>query len=301
MRIVRVLPLLFAFALPALAQGAAKEEITPYTVEEIENYLAVFKSQYSKKKIPQEDAIAALQNLRKGYLFLDSKGDQATKDDAKLKEKIIKHIALGLKAKDRDMVSWECAKALGALADPDGQKPLLTWMEDVVLDAKNPPIQSVEAGFLALAMIGSEDKATMDMLESYATGKHQDYAVASHALKAVSEWKHLDGKMRKEFFEKISQSLLGLYSNWKGGDVKTKGVYEQRYNTVKENGLITLRELAGDGTNFLDPQTATDWYRENKKRKWDDYAAPRLRKKEAPKPAEGDEKKGDEKKGDGDA
>jgi len=170
----------------------AKEEIVPYDVAAIENYLALFKSDFGKKKVPQEDVIATLQNLVKAHTYLGSKGDEATKDDAKLQKKIVKQIAAGLKAKDREMVTYECAKALGVLADAEGQRPLLSWMEDVVLEDKAPPMQSVEAGFLALARIGGTDSGTLDVLRSYATGKHTDAAVASGALKAVMEWRQLD-------------------------------------------------------------------------------------------------------------
>ncbi|NJN14616.1 MAG: hypothetical protein HC813_03065 [Planctomycetes bacterium] len=283
---MRVLPCFFALALLTGALRAQEgEALTPYEHSEVDNFLAVFKDSYGKKKIPQEDAIATLQNLVKAHRYFSSKGAEATKEDAKTKEKIVKYIALGLKAKDREMVSWECAKALGVLADPDGQRPLLKWMEDVVLDDKAPPIQSVEAGFLSLALIGGEDKNTLDVIRSYATGKHVDPEVAKHALRAVIEWRSLASKERKEHYEKISGYLLGLWSAMKGGETRTRGSFETKYNTVKENGLLALSELAGDGSKFTEPQAAAEWYKEHKKEKWEDYVGPRFRPAASEKPS----------------
>ncbi len=284
----------------AVAQEA-KEEVVDYSVPDIEKYLSMFKSDFGKKKVPQEDVIATLQNLVKAHKFLASKGEAATKDDVKLGKKIVKQIAAGLKAKDREMVSYECAKALGTLADPEGQRPLLSWMEDVVLEDKAPPMQSVEAGFLALARIGGTDSATLDVLRAYATGKHTDAAVASGALKAVIEWRQIDANDRKEFFEKILGYLASLYSGMKGGEAKTRGVFEQRYNTVKESGLAALAQLAGDGTTFAEPAAATKWMNDNKKKKWEDYVGVGFRKGATSEAAPAEEAPDEEKKGEGDA
>ncbi len=300
MRWNRAVCALALFSAGLLAQEG-KEEVVPYNVPDIENYLAMFKSDFGKKKVPQEDVIATLQNLVKAHKYLSSKGEEATKDDAKLGKKIVKQIAAGLKAKDRDMVSFECAKALGVLADPEGQRPLLSWMEDVVLEDKAPPMQSVEAGFLALAKIGGTDTATLDLLRSYATGKHTDPAVASGALKAVGEWRLIEANDRKEFFEKITGYVASLYSGMKGGEAKMRGVFEQRYKAVKENGLAALAELAGDGTTFADPPAATKWLNDNKKKKWEDYVGKGFRKGATNEAAPAEEPEGEEKKPEGDA
>jgi hypothetical protein len=112
--------------------------------------------------------------------------------------------------------------------------------------------------------------------------------VASHALKAAYEYRALEGKDRKELFKKINGYLLGLYSNWKGGDVKKRASFETKYKAVSETGLRALSELSGSGKKFASPVEADEWWGENKRSRWTDYVGPEFRKPE--------EKKDEEKK-----
>ena len=154
-------------------------------------------------------------------------------------------------------------------------------MDRVVLDMKSVNTQWVEYGFRSMAAVGAEDSQTLDLLRSYATGKHVDPSVASHAIAAVGNWRHLKGKSRKEMFDKILGFVGGLYSNSKGGDPKKRGSFEKKYKAVEEASLKTLSELAGVEKPFKDPTEAQGWWRDNKKAKWEDYVGPPYRAKEA--------------------
>jgi len=136
--------------------------------------------------------------------------------------------------------------------------------------------------------------ALVDAARTYATGKHNDINVASQALMATYEWRELPGKERKEFFNKVQQYLGGLHSLMRGTDVKKRGDAEQKYNTVKDNGLKALHLLSGEPQPFADPDVAFEWWKENKKRRWDDYVGPRFRKKEEAKKVEKPEGKAEE-------
>jgi hypothetical protein len=167
-----------------------------------------------------------------------------------------------------------------------GGKALLNWMENTVLDAKSPNPQWVEYGFRSMAWIGGQDKSTLDLLRSYATGKHVDIGVASQALAAVYQWRELSGKNRQELFDKILGYLGSLHSNSIGGDPKKRATYAKRWNTVKDEGLKALRMLSGESKGFADPAAARDWWKDNKRRRWDTYVGPKFRKKAAPKKEE---------------
>jgi hypothetical protein len=149
----------------------------------------------------------------------------------------------------------------------------------------------VEKRFESMAWIGGENKAVLELVRAYATGKHQETTVAAHALKGVIEWRMLPGKDRREFFEKILMYLQGLQSQAHGTDQRIKGAAEQKFNTVKDNGVEALSQLSGEATKFADVDAAIEWWKEGKKkRKWDDYVGPRFRgaKPEA-KPAAAEE------------
>lgn len=279
MSTVRLLFPLLLFVSPALVQG---QELTPFSVEEIENYLKVFKDTYNQKKVPEDDAISTLENLKNAYRYLESKGEEKSKEEAKTQERIVKIVASGLKARGRPLVTMQCAIALGDLGDPRGAKPLLRWMEKDVLKAKSPNPQYVEFGFRSMAWIGATDKNTLDFVLSYAAGKHSEASVANHALAAVIQWKQIPGKMRREFFEKILLYLSGLWSTKNGSDVTRRASAEQKYNTVKDNGLACLFELSGAPEKFADPTKAQEWWKENKRRrKWEDYIGPKFRDKKS--------------------
>ena len=83
----------------------------------------------------------------------------------------------------------------------------------------------------------------------------------------------------------------GVYSVMRGNDAKKKGNAEQKYNTIKDNGLKALHMLSGEPKGFADPDAAFKWWKDAKKRKWDDYENPRFKAK--PK---AEEKKEPEKK-----
>jgi len=287
-------------ALPLLipCARAQQEELVPYSIVEAENLMANFKALYKNKKTPEEDAVNALTGLVDAYRYFKSKGDQASKDEEKAMAEIVNYVSRGLSARNRPRVNVECARALGTMGDEEGAKPLLKWMDRVVLDAKAPNSGWVEYGFRSMAWIGATDGATLDFVRSYATGKHNDINVAAQALMATYEWRSLPGKERKEFFNKIQQYLGGLHSLMRGSDPKKKGEAEQKYNSVKDNGLKALHLLSGEPQAFKDPEEAFLWWKDNKKRRWDDYVGPRFRKpetekKEEPKPEEApkDEKK----------
>lgn len=284
---LRLLAVLLVFAPFVLAQD--DEKLTPYSVVEVESYLKVFKQTYKDKKLPEEDAVAVLEDLRKAYLYLQSKGAEKSKEEESAQRDIVKSVAKGLKARKRPLVTLECANVLGQIGDTEGAKPLLQWMDRVVLDMKSVNTQWVEYGFRSMAAIGSEDSQTLDLVRSYATGKHVDPSVASHAIAAAGNWRHFKGKSRKEMFEKILGYVGGLYSNSKGGDPKRRGGYEKKYRAVKEAALNTLSELAGVDKPFTNPPEAQGWWRENKKAKWEDYVGPRYRAKDTAPKKEGDE------------
>jgi len=284
---------LLVLALPLLVITAAfaqsEEGITPYAEDEVENYLNTFRKIYKDRAQPEEDAVSLIENLVKAYRYLGT-APETIKSPEKLQEKIVKVIAQGLKARNRPLVNMECAKALGEMGSEEGVRPLVQWMDGVVLDAKSPHPQWVEYGFAALAKIGSDDRGSMDLLESYGTGKHMEITVASHAITAIGNWKFLSGKDRKELFEKVHGYLSGLWSSWKGGDPKKRAEFERRYKAVEDSGLKTLTLLAGVEEQFADPTVVQEWWNEHKRDRWEDYVPPELRKKEeAEKPAEGEE------------
>ncbi|MHC4547443.1 MAG: hypothetical protein ACYTEZ_01590 [Planctomycetota bacterium] len=277
MKLGLVLLTLLLAAGPARAQD---KELTAYSVAEIEGLLQTFKQTYKNRKTPEEDAISALADLKKAYRYIAWKGDDATKEEQKAQQKIVTLVARkGLFVKKRPLVALECARVLGEIGDPDAGPDLRKWMERI-LDEKAVNTQWVEYGFQSLAWIGPQDSRTLDFVLSYATkGKHSDIGVASQAIKACYQWRRLDGKMRKQFFNKITGYVGGLYSNMRGGEAKYRATYEQRYNAVKSDALAALKELAGDGTVFTNPQEAQTWWNENKKRKWEEYIGPRFRKR----------------------
>jgi hypothetical protein len=258
-----------------------------FTEQEIQNLLATFDQTYKNKALPEDDAITTLANLKNAYNFLRSKGKDATKEQLKLKDDIIDRVKKGLGARNRQRVNLASAQALGELGDPAGAATLLKWLENE-LDEKTLRPQAVEYGFLSLAWIGPQDKGSLEFVLDYATkGKHQDSTVAAQAIKACAQWRELDGNTRKEFFDKITMYMQGLYGKWKGGDPKTKATYEQRYKAVETDGLDALRELSTDGTKFDEPQKARDWFNENKRQKWEKYVGPRFRQAPAPPSKEG--------------
>ncbi|MFI5403098.1 MAG: hypothetical protein ACHQ1G_09190 [Planctomycetota bacterium] len=252
-------------------------EVVSFNDAEIQGFLDTFDATYKNKDLPQEDAVATLANLKGAYAYLKSLGETRTKEQTKLQKDIVDHVKKGLNAKKRALVNLECAKVLGELGDPDGAKPLVRWLE-IELDEKSPNPQSIEYGFLALAYIGPDDKQTLDLVLSYATkGKHQDNSVAANAIRACYNWRELDGKTRKDFFDQICMYLTGLHSQVKGGDPKNRATYEARYKAVEADGREALREL-GDGTTVFDePDKARAWFNENKKQKWEKYVGPRFR------------------------
>lgn len=300
------IPLLLLFGLVVLVVPAlADDSVVPYSPAEIDNLLKTFKQNYKKSKVP-EDAVAVLEDLKKAYRYLEKKADR-TKDDERLAKSIVQTVAKGLGAK-HTMVQLECSRVLGELGDEDAAKPLARWMEKTVLDMKDPPAQLVEFGFQAMAWVGATDSSTLDMLRSYATGKHQDAAVASHALNACTQWRFIKAKDRKELCEKVIGYVGGLQANMRGGDPKKKASFEQKYNLVKEKGLEAAWALSGAEAKFADGDAATAWWQENKKKvKWEDYVGPRFREPvaAAEKPEEKPEAKPEdekpEDKGDGEA
>jgi hypothetical protein len=265
---------------------APKEEAKPEEVtfqdQEIVDFLSTFDETYKNKKLPEADAVSTLTNLKNAYLYLNKLGDQRTKEQTKLQKDILDRVAKkGLNARDRPIVNIECAKVLGELGDPDGAAPLLKWLEGL-LDEKNINPQAIEAGFNSLAWIGKDDKTQLEFVLDYASkGKHTDNTVAAQAIRACYQWRELDGKTRKEFFEKICMYLEGLHSGMTGGDPKRRASFDAKYKAVEQDGKEALKEL-GDGTTvFEDPSKARAWFNENKKAKWEKYIGPNFRKKAA--------------------
>ena len=267
---------LFLFLSPI----ALSQELTPYSTVEIDNFLKVFKQSYKNKKAPEDDAVAVLEDLQKAHAYLTDreKKGEASKEEIKAKSSIVKAIALGLKARKRELVTLKCAQVLGAIGDHDGAKPLIRWMDGTVLDAKSANPNFVEAGFLSMARIGGEDNQTLDFVRKHASGKHLDVGVAAQAMRASYEWRGLSGKNRKEFFKKISGWIGGLWSLKNGTDQKKKGGAEKKYNSVKEEGLRALNELSGTDKPFTNPAEALDWWGDNKKKKWEPYVGISFRK-----------------------
>jgi hypothetical protein len=260
------------------AQAAAAEGVTFEDVE-IQNFLATFDETYKNKELPEADAVSTLANLKNAFMYLKGLGDKRTKEQARLQKEILDRIAKkGLNARKRPIVNIECAKALGELGDPDGAPPLLKWLEGI-LDEKNINPQAVEHGFQSLAYIGPQDKGTLEFVLDYASkGKHQDNTVAAQAIRACYQYRELDGKMRKEFFDKICMFLEGLHAGATGGDPKRRATYDQRYKAVEQDGKECLKEL-GDGTTVFDtPDKARAWFNDNKKGKWEKYVGPKFRK-----------------------
>jgi hypothetical protein len=259
---------------------AEDKELTSYSLVEIDGLLQTFKQTYKNQKAPQEDAISAILDMKKAYRFMDSKGAEATKEELTAKKDIILMLAKkGLFVRKRAQVALECARVLGEIGDPLAGPHLRKWMEKV-LDEKSPNASWVEYGFQSLAWVGAEDSRTLDLMLDYATkGKHPEPQVTSYAIKACYQWRHLEGNYRKRFFNKIAMYVGSLYSSMRGGDAKKRAVYEQRYNAVKTDALIALKELAGDGTTFKNPEEAQKWWNDNKKRRWEEYVGPRFRAK----------------------
>ena len=278
--------MLLALLLAAGLTAAEDRELTAYSLAEVDGLLQSFKQTYKNRKAPQEDAISAIIDMKKAYRFLDSKGTDATKEELKATRSIIAMIGKkGLFVRKRPQVALECARVLGEIGDLSAAGYMRKWMEKV-LDEKSPNASWVEYGFQSLAWIGSQDRRTLDLMLDYATkGRHSDSQVTSAAIKACYQWRHFEGKDRKIFFNKITVYVGGLYNSMRGGEAKRRAVYERRYNAVKSDAMITLKELAGDGTTFRNPAEAQKWWNDNKKRRWEAYTGPRFRakkKKDAP-------------------
>jgi hypothetical protein len=277
------------------AEEAKPAEGLTFEDSEIQMFLDTFDQTYKNKDLPQDDAVATLANLKNAYLFLKGMGDTKTKEQAKLQKEIIERISKkGLTARNRSLVNLKCAEILGELGDPEGATPLLKWLEKTLDDSKSPNPSAVEYGFLSLALIGPDDTRALEFVLDHASkGKHPDNGVASNAMRACYEWREIDGKMRKEFFDKICMYLEGLHSGATGGDPKRRSTYEQRYNAVSSEGLRALKELSTDGTAFESPDKARAWFNDAKKGKWEKYVGPRFRKAAAapPAPKEGEEAK----------
>jgi len=275
---------------PAASTAPKPPEVT-FTTVEIEGYLNSFKGTYKNAKLPQEDAVSLLDSLKKAYRFLADKGDQLTKDEAKLKQRIVDTVAKGLQVKNRDHVSQECAKALGELGDPAGAKPVAEWLDKVVLDSRTPNPVFLEYGFQALAYIGVEDPAILDdLIISYGTGRHTDPGVATEVMKAVPNWRHLSGKNRKALFDRLNQYVGSVYNDRKN---------PERFDRIKDTALDMLTALAGEAQKFPDPPAVTKWWSENKKANWADYVGRPFQPKPADpkdKPA-GKEGEGEKKEG----
>lgn len=282
-------------ALFLLGPALCAQELTEYSKEEVENFLQSFKSTAKDRKVPEEDANTAVAELVKAYRWLEHKMERGdgTKDDAKLMKKIVKSVAKGLKLRKRPLVTLECAKALGLMGHKDGAKPLSSWMDRTVLDAKSPNPQWVEYGFMAMAAIGSQDNTSMDLLTKYAGGSHLDDTVTPLAMRAAYHWRELNQKNRKEVFNKILMYLGGRYSLMNGSDQKRRGNAERQYKGSKNAGLRALKELSGEAQGLPDPVQWSKWYRAAKRRKWEPYVGIEFRKKPAEKAGE---KSGDEKK-----
>jgi hypothetical protein len=283
--------------------GDAKPPAAPVVAfedSEIQMYLDTFDQTYKNKDLPQDDAVSTLTNLKNAYNFLQSRGEEKTKEQVKLQKEIIDRIAKkGLTAKNRPLVNLKCAEILGELGDEDGAAPLMKWLEKTLDESKSPNPQAVEYGFQSLAWIGPQDNRTLEFVLDFASkGKHPDNTVAAQAIKACYQWRHLDGKMRKEFFDKICMYLEGLHSGATGGDPKRRATYEQRYKAVEADGKEALKEL-GPGTAFDDPKGARAWFNDNKRAKWDDYTGPRFRKAAAPAAPKEPEKEGGDAKPEG--
>ena len=276
----------------AVAQegGTGEEPLITFSDQEVENFILTFEQTYKNKDLPQEDAVATLANLTNAYRYLESLGDERTKEQLKLQKEIVTLVGKkGLFARKRDLVNLECARTLGDLGDENGAAPLRKWLERV-LDEKSPNPMAVEYGFRSLAWIGPDDRQSLDFVIDFATkGKHPDPGVAAQAIRACKEWRGMDGKDRKEAFDKICGYLQGLYSKWKGGDPKQRGVYETRYKAVEADGMDALKEL-GNGTKWTEPNQARDWFNDNKKKKWENYIGPKFRVKEPPPAKEEEEK-----------
>jgi len=275
-------------AVPRLAAGEGEEgkpaeepkpaEEVVFSEVEIENFLNTFKISYNDPKQPEEDVSPVLENLKKAYKSLEAKGEAATKDEQKLLRKIVDMVAKGLKARKRDLVVQECAKTLGDLGSKEGAKPLVAWLDKVVLDERTPSPVMVECGFRALGQIGDEDPGTIELLIAYGTGKHADQTVASEVLKQIVDWRHLSGKNRKDIFDRVLQFMNGAFADKKN---------RERYQRVKDTGLEALTELAMGGVKFLDPSGVPDavkWWSENKKGNWEDYVGKPYRPKAEGKP-----------------
>jgi hypothetical protein len=277
-------PIVVAAAFAVAQEGEPAAEQRPITFElvEIENLLNVFKASYANPKQPEEDAVSVLENLRKAYGFLDGKGEAATKEELKLKDRIVDTVARGLKVKKRDHVNQECAKTLGEIGAKAGAKPLLDWLEKVVLEARSPNPIFLEYGLQALARIGDESPATLELLVSYGTGRHADPGVVTEVMKAIPNWRKLSPKNRKELFDRLHQYVGAVYADKKN---------PERFDKIKDTAMDMLTELAGETQKFPDPPAATKWWSENKKKEWSEYVGRPFRKQQAEAKKEEDEKK----------
>jgi hypothetical protein len=279
----RALCLLLAAGAVALGQDR-EEDLVPYSSEEVENLIETFLHTYKDKDVPEGDALSVLANLKKAWRYLESRGEDKTKDEEKLQRKVISLISeRGLFVRKRPSVSLECARILGELGAAAADEDLRKWLERV-LDEKLPALRRVECGFQSLAWIGAQDGESLDLVLDYASkGKHRDSGVASLALRACYEWRHLEPRVREEFFGEIVDYLLGLWGGMGRGDFDERTKHEERYSAVRDEGLRCLEQLAGDGSKFANPLEADEWRKDHEKMKWQAYTGPRFRAKKAKK------------------
>jgi hypothetical protein len=277
---MRAVCMLLAAGAMALGQDRG-EDLVPYSTEEVEDLIETFLQTYRDKDVPEGDAVSVLADLKKAWSYLESKGEDKSRKEERLQRKTISLvIERGLFVRNRPWVSLKCVRILGELGVAEADKDLRKWLEKT-LDEKSPDLRCVECGFQSLAWIGAEDSESLDLAIDYASkGKHRDAGVASLALRACYEWRHLEPKVREELFEGVLDHLLDLWGKMKSGDAKQRASHEERYNMVKAEGLRCLEELAGDGSKFANPLEADVWKKAHKKMKWEPYTGPRFRAKE---------------------
>lgn len=273
---MRTLGMLLVVGAVALGQDS-EDELIPYSAEEVEALIETFLDTYKDKDVPEGDAVSVLADLKKAWRYLESRGKHRTREEEKLQKKVISLISKrGLFVRKRPWVSLECARILGELGAAEADDDLRKWLKEV-LDERSPDLRWVECGFQSLAWIGAQDSESLDLVLDYASkGKHRDSSVASMALRACYEWHHLEPKVRERLFGEILDYLLGLWGGAKDGRAK----YEERYDTVREEGLRCLEQLAGDGSEFANPLEADEWKKTHEEMEWQPYTGPRFRARE---------------------
>jgi len=252
-------PVAGPFPVPAPVPACAPlQEEDPVVDErdEVKQLLEELDQHVKEKGREDEEAIGAIDRLLQEF------GQSGPKDRAS----IVKELDGCFKAKRTkeledgvpdDRLFYAAATALGSMG-PESVKPLIKLLGHKS-HRKNLRLQRRIA--LSLGQTESEEavKPLMDLL------KDDQPAVQAAGADALGSFRGLDLKIRKEIFEELLKTMMGVKS--KVDTDPTDMIADERWRTISGPIVATLQRLSGH--DETDPQMWQRWWNNNKKKDWD--------------------------------